>query len=120
MAIKGSTAIDNSADILDSRDIIDRIGWLDNTEDEEEKAELAQLLALQEEAEGYCPDWKHGATLIRDNYFEEYAQELAEDIGAIDRNATWPMNCIDWKEAARLLQQDYTSVDFDGVEYWVR
>lgn len=49
-----------------------------------------------------------------------HAQELADDIGAIDRNATWPCNCIDWDEAAEQLQQDYTEVDFDGVTYWVR
>lgn len=88
--------------------------------DEDEQAELAALKALAEEAEGYAADWAHGETLIRDSYFKEYAQELAEDIGAINRNATWPNNCIDWDQAARELQMDYTSVEFDGVTYWIR
>jgi hypothetical protein len=141
-----SKEISNSEDIIDSRDIIERIeelrekmsgacivpegsdwatagdcsahahmdGW------DELDEELKQLLALQEEAEGYSGDWKYGATLIRDSYFEEYAKQLADDIGAIDSNASWPLYCIDWERAAADLQQDYTSVDYDGVTYWVR
>lgn len=62
----------------------------------------------------------HGESLIRDSYFEEYAEQLADDIGAIDRNAKWPVNCIDWEKAARELQYDYTEVDFDGEAYWIR
>lgn len=82
--------------------------------------ELAALKSLADEAEGYSEDWKYGATLIRDSYFETYAQEIADDIGAIDSNAKWPLSCIDWKQAAEELQQDYASVDFDDVTYWVR
>ena len=85
---------------------------------EEQTTELEVLEALQDEASG--GDWEHGATLIRETYFEEYARQLADDIGAIDANATWPANCIDWERAADELQQDYTSVDYDGEEYLIR
>jgi len=88
--------------------------------DPEEAEELAALKALVEQASGYAADWEHGETLIRDSYFETYAQELAEDIGAINSEATWPNNCIDWEQAARELRMDYTSVSFDGVDYWIR
>lgn len=127
--------VSNSDDIIDSRDVIARIDELecerealaDDPEhaddllvwDDDNAEELAALKALQEEAEGYS-DWRHGATLIRDSYFEDYAQQFAEDIGAINDDATWPATCIDWKQAASELQQDYTSVEFDGVTYWVR
>lgn len=57
---------------------------------------------------------------IEKSYFEEYAQELAEDIGAIDRDASWPLYCIDWEQAARGLAMDYTEFDFDGGTYLVR
>lgn len=87
---------------------------------EDDHAELVALRALRDEAAPYCPDWQHGATLVRDSYFKEHAQQLADDIGAIDSDAKWPINCIDWDEAARELQQDYTSVEFDGVTYWIR
>lgn len=114
--------IDNSADVIYSRDVIERIEYLEDPyeRDEEEDAEYKALVALQDEAEGYSEDWRHGAALIRDSYFTEYAQDLAEDIGAIGKDLAWPACHIDWDAAADALKQDYTSVDFDGVTYWVR
>ena len=138
----------NHDDLIDSRDIIKRISELEDerdahkdaaetyaeennipltAEDEEETwgdteegEELKTLKALADDAEGYSGDWKHGATLIRDSYFEKYAQDLAEDIGDMPKNAAWPFTCIDWEKASDELKQDYTSVDCDGVTYWVR
>lgn len=117
--------ITNSEDVIDSRDVIDRIAALEaDAEDgallEGEAEELAALKALAAEAEGYAADWQYGETLIRDSYFREYAMELAEDLGVIPAGLSWPCTCIDWDQAARELQMDYTAVDFDGVTYWVR
>lgn len=111
----------NSDDVIDSREIIERIEDLeaDEERDEDEQEELETLLALASEGE-QSADWNYGETLIRDSYFEEYAQELAEDIGAIAGDNAWPLYCIDWERAARELQQDYMSVDFGGVDYWIR
>jgi len=91
------------------------------------------LLALAKEASDYAADWEYGETLIRDSYFKDYVMELADEIGVFqrqpDRYSTgkgedltnvWPFSCIDWEQAARELQMDYTSVDFDGITYWVR
>jgi hypothetical protein len=130
-----SRTISNRDDVIDSRDVIARLEELteerqaladadDATADleawgAENGEELAALHALSDEASGYA-DWTYGASLIRDSYFEEYAQELADDIGAIDRNANWPLNCIDWKRAARELRMDYRAVEFDGVTYWIQ
>ena len=91
----------------------------DVDEDSDEWQELKALKALQADAEG-SPDWRHGETLIRDSYFETYAQELADDCGMLKEGSAWPYTCIDWERAARELQQDYMRVDFDGVEYWIR
>ncbi len=122
--------ISNSDDLIDSRDVIARIEYLESEceEDngtEEDRDELKILLAFMEDMKGYGGDeqWRgdwYPVTIIRDSYFKEYAQELAEDIGAINAGATWPNNCIDWEQAARELRMDYTCVDFDGVDYWVR
>ena len=120
MAHRKTTEITNSEDVIDSREIIDRIAYLEDSEDADEIEERAALVALAEQAEGYAPDWQYGETLIRDSYFKDYAMELAEDIGAIDSNASWPNTCIDWDQAARELQMDYTSVEFAGVTYWIR
>ena len=125
--------ITNSDDIIDSRDVIERVEELedelvDAMEDEGTTLETANdiadelkpLKALAKEASEYASDWQYGEALIRDSYFEDYAQELADDIGAIPDGYTWPTSCIDWKAAARDLQVDYTEVDFDGVSYWIR
>ena len=138
-----SKEINNFADILDSRDIIERIEELEGEQsdlldgmtcpedlpEEEREAfqawedengeELDDLRKLAEQGED-SPDWEYGETLIRDSYFQGYAEELADDIGAIDRNAKWPLTCIDWERASRELQSDYFSVDFAGVTYWIR
>lgn len=57
---------------------------------------------------------------IREDDFAEYAEELAEEIGAIQRGASWPNNCIDWKRAADELAVDYSSFTFEGDTYLVR
>ncbi len=41
----------------------------------------------------------------------DFAQNLAEDLGAVDKNASWPNNCIDWEKAASELMYDYTEED---------
>lgn len=85
----------------------------------DEATEYKALKELEEQAEGYSV-WKYGAQLIRESYFTDYAQQLAEDIGAVNADATWPNNCIDWDQAARELEVDYTRVDFDGVDFLFR
>lgn len=133
--------IDNCMDLIDSRDVTARIeelederqGWVDEIEDledgavaelrnwdnGEEAVELAALKDLVAEASD-SPDWEHGETLVRATYFETYAQDLAEDLGYINRDVSWPYTCIDWERAANELKTDYIAVDFDGVEYLIR
>lgn len=126
--------ISDGDDVIDSRDVIARIEHLsqleqpgpvdlgpeDNAVDQDSLfAELRALRALADEAEG-SPDWTHGETLIADSHFQAYAQELAEDIGAIQANASWPNNHIDWEAAADALKQDYFSVEFGSTTYWIR
>jgi len=60
---------------------------------------------------------KNEPVMIHENYFEEYAQDLANDIGAINSEAVWPNCHIDWKAAAADLATDYTPVDFGRHSY---
>lgn len=119
----------NNDDVIDSRDVIEAIDDLESELAEASRIdpdwddltrELATLRDLRDEAADYAEDWEYGETLIRDSYFQRYAEELADDIGAIPSDAAWPLTCIDWQQAARELQIDYTAVEFDGVTYWVR
>ena len=136
-----NTTLDLSANIIDVRDIIERVKELrdeldaqDIPENEfggpndtwsDERTELAELESLLSDLQGMGGDeqfegeW-YPVTLIRDDYFTEYAQELAEDIGALNADAGWPNNCIDWDKAADMLQQDYSSVDVGDLTYWTR
>ncbi|EML1602162.1 hypothetical protein RVY52_006985 [Burkholderia cenocepacia] len=129
--------ISNQEDVLDIRDVIDRVELLRNERDDEANkaewshedqdgpAELRKLESLLDDVRGnggdhqWEGDW-YPVTLIRDSYFETYAQELASDCDMIKRDATWPNNCIDWARASRELQVDYSSVELDGVTYWYR
>lgn len=120
-----------SDDIIDLRDLIARVEELENLEpaDETEKwnncDEFAALTDILEELAGnggdeqWRGDW-YPITLIRDDYFTTYAQELADDIGAVPANVQWPLNCIDWEMAARDLKMDYSSVEINGSTYWYR
>lgn len=111
-------------DIFSSEEVIDRIAYLEGIEvidrEPEDQEELDRLYEFAEEAKGYVPDWEYGETFISDDYFEDYARELAEDIGAIDPNASWPLNHIDWEAAADGLKMDYTSFEYEGMTYWAR
>lgn len=113
--------ISNSDDIIDSRDVIARIEELEAQPelDEEDSEELCNLQALASEGEAY-PDWKDEETLIHEDYFETYAQDLAQDIGLIKDDASWPYTCIDWERAASELAHDYSTIEFGGVTYYIR
>lgn len=101
---------------LDSRDLIEYAEDEDNQRDDPET--VAEILALAEDG---IEDWEYGAQFIREDAFQEYAQELAEEVGAYDpTGVAWPLTCIDWQQAARELSQDYTSVTFLGRDYYVR
>lgn len=136
-------AISNQDDVIDSRDVIDRLeelagAWAAHANgegeplDDDDTEELRTLTEFANEAEEYAEDWIYGAALIRDSYFEDYARELAEDcapspeIAELIRNDGqgdyWPLTCarIDWVRAADDLRTDYAAVDFAGVTYWVR
>lgn len=126
----------NTDDIIDSRDVIMAIEQIQEELDELADAvsgerpdtdeyadlrdELQSLKAFADQGANNAPDWEYGEGCIRDSYFVEYAQQLADDIGAIDAKADWPLSYIDWDAAAEALKMDYTEIDFDGVTYWVR
>lgn len=110
-------------DVIDSRDIIARIEELEalaeeSDADEDETGELETLKAFAKKCEyGGVADWRFGATLIHKDHFEDYAKELAEEIGAT-KDAKWPNNYIDWGKAAEELKQGYMEVEFEGSTYY--
>lgn len=88
---------------------------------EPERDELKKLEDFRDEvgSKGDLITENHGP-FVREDCFAEYAEELAEDIGAIDRQTGWPLNCIDWDKAADELRSDYSEVEWDGHTYLYR
>jgi hypothetical protein len=91
----------------------------------EELAELKTLTALLDNLKGYGGDHKwrgnwYPGIMVRDSFFEDYARDFAEGIGAVNDDAGWPATCIDWEAAAKELQQDYSTVEYESTTYWYR
>jgi antirestriction protein len=84
---------------------------------EEEQTRLSELRDLADEI---GDEWRYGATMIPEDDFAGYAQELAEDCGMVPHGVGWPVNHIDWEAAADELRIDYTEVEWEGTTYLVR
>ena len=84
----------------------------------DEQTELEELETLEDE----ISDFHHGETMIPEGDFEDYAREYAEELGYMDNKAasSWPFTCIDWEQAAKELAHDYTTVSYQGEDYYVR
>lgn len=139
-----TTTFNNTDDLIDSRDVIARIEELENEQaelvqklsdgeiteaemvafDEDKGHDLDALRELAALAES-SPDWIYGETLIRASYFVQYITDLIDDCYDLPKELTsgnWPYRhiTIDFEAAAKEAEQDYISVDFDGVEYLIR
>lgn len=88
----------------------------DMPEDDPDRARVEAI----EEASTEISEWESGETLIPESEFTEYAQQLAEDIGAISSDAQWPLSYIDWERAADALRMDYSVIEIDGTDYLYR
>lgn len=87
--------------------------WQLSTDEGEEHKQISLLKDEQ------IYDWDNGVTFVKDSYFEEFAEDEADQLGLVE-NKQWPYDCIDWEKAANRLQMDYSSVEFDGETYWYR
>jgi len=118
------TTLDLTADIIDVRDIIERVAELEEPTIEPVKEELAELTAILADLkdnggdEQWRGDW-YPITLIRDSHFKEYAIEMLEECGTIPKDfPSWVE--IDWDATAHNVRMDYISTEIDGVTYWYR
>ena len=82
----------------------------------EYQEELDEINALESEI---GDEWMHGATLIDEDDFIEYVQDLAEELGATaGDDHCWLV--IDWEATANNVQQDYSSCEYQGTTYLFR
>lgn len=122
----GEKTMFNHADIIDTRDLIERIEDLEVECDglEDECQELQTLSSIMDKLKGQGGDerWRgawYPLTLIHENYFVEAMRELLEDIGDIPRELPSYI-VIDWEATADNLRVDYSSVEIEGHTYWFR
>lgn len=126
-----STNYQPGDDIVDLRDVAEYGRWMLDDPDEYDNDAMGYLRSLaeqfgfsgngtDEEAIEALEDSSLDPTLIADDYFQDYARELAEEIGAIPSDYSWPASHIDWKAAADALRMDYTNYTYGGVQYWGR
>lgn len=116
---------DGFDEFFDSRDVIERIAELENTEvidrEPDEQDELDALYALQDEAEGYIPDWQYGGTFYTREALVEYTEELATETGYLaPETPSWITRHIDWEAVAEEIMVDYTEFEFRGTTYYAR
>ena len=84
--------------------------------DSEEQSDWNELLEL----ENNISEFWYGETMVPEDEFTEYAQQLAEDVGYIGPDTSWPFNHIDWESAADELRDDYTEFEWRGQTYLAR
>lgn len=119
----------NCENIIDIRDIIERIEDLETKQEEGEytetpDCELTHLRSIMEELKGnggdeqWRGDW-YPVTLVRDDHFTDYVAEMLEDCGEIPRNLPSYIE-INWEATARNIRMDYTNIEIDGISYWYR
>jgi len=117
--------IDNTKDIIDSRDIIERIkelyeGLELNELEGYEKDEYEALTELKKQC-GYSNDWIYGLALIHEDYFTEYCEDLCKSCGYLSDDIPFFIsNNINWEGIADDLLIDYSEADFDGQTYYFR
>lgn len=118
-------------DVSDSRDLVARLEYLgvddweaagaytdvDPADREEAERLFKALRAVADYAEDNVAD---GVTLIRSRHWVDYVRQYAKDIGTVNAEASWPNDCIDWDRAADELAMDYTVIEIDGSEYYIR
>ena len=42
---------------------------------------------------------------------EDFARNMADDLGLLNKEMSWPYTCIDWEYAAKELMYDYFEID---------
>ena len=121
-------------DVIDSRDIIEKIARLESERDDHNSdtdneiqwdieypsdAELLESLqSIADECSGYS-EWEYGMTLIRGTYWEDYVEDECVQCGYIPEDLpNWIY--IDWERTAEEFALDYSIVTFDDVDYYFR
>ena len=85
--------------------------WKEDFEDE--LKEIEEIDTIEDELSS---NFEYGVTLVDVDDFEEYVEELLEDLDYIPKDfPSWIK--IDWKATVDNVSQDYTEVTYQGNSY---
>lgn len=63
----------------------------------------------------------YGPTLISEGHFTEAMKQDVQDLGYLPDSIPWWLEqAIDWEQVAESLKSDYTSITFDGEDWYIR
>lgn len=83
---------------------------------ETEYKEIEEINQVEEEVGS---EFSYGCTLIEEDDFEDYCEELVIDCGYILKDfPSWIE--IDWEATASNMKQDYSELDYQGITYLFR
>jgi len=103
------------SDVLDSRDLLDELKTLDKIDDIERIAAIEELIE-----EVGRDNFEMGVAFIRENYWQEYCEDIAYEFGYLDGSPSGynPIsNHIDWEGWADAVAMDYSQTEFNGDTY---
>lgn len=108
------------------QELIEHIEFLESEEDinnvelDAAKKELEEINDIEDE----CADFHYGATLIHEDYFKTYIEELIADayyeVYDLVNSYDWPVVTIDYEESAEQAKIDYIVVTYEGEDYYTR
>jgi hypothetical protein len=100
---------DTFEDILFEEEEIE--SWKEDWEDE-----LQQIEEINDLENEVGSEFEDGVTLIEEDEFEDYCQELVEDCGYISKDfPSWIE--VDWSKTAYNMRMDYSETEFRGTNY---
>ena len=80
-----------------------------------ELEELEELRQIREEV----PEWYYGNTLISEDEWVAYVEELLKDCGDLPNDIPWYIE-IDWEKTAENVAVDYSKAEYKGHTYYYR
>ena len=85
------------------------------------QTELEVIEDINELENSVGSEWSYGVTLIDEDDFQDYCEELVSDIGDLPKDLpSYISNNIDWEGIAEDLKVDYSEVEFRGTTYLFR
>jgi hypothetical protein len=139
-----STQVLDTRDLIERRDELKQSvldSFLETFEHYEERTEsFEDILFNEEEIQDWKEDWsdeideicqidniedtlssefEYGITLVREDYWEEYVEDLLIEIGYLPKDLPCWIE-IDWVSTAYNVKQDYDEVEYQGDMYFGR